>query len=127
MFVPKSWMSKLPPHLQIIFEKKPSFRRIGLIMMILPLGFSFMFIAQGLMNGLMKLIPYSRSAYQTIAYVSGIKYQSDFYIPYHLKGIYFVLLPISLLPSILYIGAGIWILKFAGLCGQNPICLILKA
>ena len=84
-----------------------------------------MFVAQGIVVGVLRLTPYSKIAYRCIAILSGIEYHPDQFEPVEIKWFHYFSIALGFLPSLLLIGGGIWFLVYAGVCGQNPLCMIL--
>lgn len=125
MIVPKKWKSKLPGHMQLLFEAKPLLRLVGIISATLLLGISFMLVAQGIIFGILRLSPYFWVAYRPIAVLAGIEYHPEQFKPIEIKWFHFLSILFGLIPSLVLIGAGIWTFLNFGVCGQNLICLIL--
>ncbi len=124
MFLSKKWKEKLSTHMQLILSRKPMMRLFGVHSLTLLLGFSFAFIFQGITFGIIRLTPYSRVAYRIMAILMGITYHPDQFEPAEIKWFHYFSIVVGFIPSLFSIGAGIWFLDYAGICGQNPLCMI---
>ncbi len=92
------------------------------------LGWAFFLIFTGVLSGMLRLSFCSETVYRMLAKVAGLKTKFSSYerAPFPRWYMWFFQ-ALHLGVSLVWIAAGIWCLKVLGLCGQNPICILVNS
>ncbi len=95
------------------------------VLVFLGLGFTFGFILSGLMLGFVRVVTFFDPAYQLAGRMLGVRP-----MPSHLAKSpkwWVVYSSVLLVVPVLMITAGIWLFFHTSFCGQNFICILVRA